>query len=240
MSCIQIAPARTVSTGMFPGLFIAALAAAPASAGGELLAVRVGRAETVANGPIENAVILIEDGRIALVGEDLVVERGIRVLDRPEWTALPGLVNAYSRLGLAGNGGTEATPELTTTREIYPHDPLYDELVETGVTTLVLYPPGTGIPGQAVAVRPGAETRAEMLVDESAYLKIYFRSNSRSKKLIRDGFDKVDAYVEKEKKAREKYEKDKEKAEKAKKKPSKKDEGEKKEKEEEPEEEEEK
>ena len=182
--------------------------------------------------------ILIDGRTISLVGEDLVVERGIRVLDRPQWIAMPGLVNAYSRLGLSGNGGAEATPALTTSREIYPHDPIYDELVETGVTTLVLYPPGTGIPGQAVAVRPGAETRAEMLVDESAYLKIYFRSNSRSKKLIRDGFEKVDAYVEKEKKAREKYEKDQEKAEKAKKKPSKKDEDEKKEEEEKEEEQE--
>jgi imidazolonepropionase-like amidohydrolase len=207
----------------------AALAAAPARAGGELLAIRVGRAETVSGGPVENAVILIEGKTIALVGEDLVVERGIPVLDRPQWTAMPGLVNAYSRLGLSGNGGAEATPALTPVREIYPHDPVYDELAETGVTTLVLYPPGTGIPGQAVVVRPGAETRDEMLVDQSAYLKIYFRSSSRSKKLIRDGFEKVDAYEEKEKKAREKYEKDKEKAEKAKKKPSKKDEVEKKE-----------
>jgi hypothetical protein len=206
--------------------FPVAGSAAPPARGG-LLAIRVGRAETVASGPIEHAVILIDGEKIALVGEDLVVERGIRVIDRPGWVAMPGLVDVYSRLGLSGNGGQESTPAVTTLPEIYPHDPVYDELSETGVTTLALYPPGTGIPGQAVAVRPGAQTREAMVVEEGVYLKIYFRSNSRAKKLIRDGFEEVDAYEEAEKKAREKYDKAKEKAEKAKKKPAKKEEEEK-------------
>ncbi len=194
------------------------LAAAPIAATPDLLAIRVGRAETVSGETLENAVILVEDGKISTVGEDLLIERGIPVLDRPDWVALPGLVNAYSRLGLSGRGGSDATPHVTPLREIYPHASVYDELPETGVTSLAVYPPGTGIPGQAIVLRPSGDTREEMIVDESAYLKVFFRASSRSKKLIRDGFKKVDDYEEKEKKAREKYEKEKEKAEKAKKK----------------------
>ena len=191
-------------------------------AGGELLAIRVGRAETIANGTLEHAVILVENGKITAVGEDLPVERGIPILDRPDWVAMPGLVNAYSRMGLVGNGGSDSTPQVTPKREVYPHDPVYGDLLETGVTTLALYPPGVGIPGQAIVVRPRGESLEEMLVAEGAYLKIYFRSSPRSKKMIRSGFEKVDSYNEKEEKARAKYDKAVEKAEKAKKKKKKK------------------
>jgi hypothetical protein len=53
-----------------------------------------------------------------------------------------------------------------------------------------------------------------MLLGESAYLKVEFRADSRNKKMIRDAFEGVDEYFEKEKKAREKWEKDVEKAKK--------------------------
>lgn len=202
-------------------LAAAPLVPVPGPAVGDLLAVRVGRAETVSDGPLENAVILIENGVISMVGEDLLVERGIPVLDRPDWVALPGLVNCYSRLGLSGRGGADSTPQVTPEKELYVHSRMFEDLAETGVTTLALYPPGTGIPGQSIVVHPtDREPQGidDVLVSRGAYLKIYFRASSRSKKQIRDGFEDVDEYLEKEAKAREKYEKEKEKAEKAKKK----------------------
>lgn len=191
-------------------------------AGGDLLAIRVGRAETIANGTLEHAVILVENGKIAAVGEDLAVERGIPILERPDWVVMPGLVNAYSRMGLESSGGSDSSPHLSAAPEIYPHDLIYADLLEAGVTTLALYPPGVGIPGQALVVRPRGDTLEEMLIAEGAYLKIYFRSSARSKKMIRSGFEDVDSYDEKEEKAREKYDKAVEKAEKAKKKKKKK------------------
>jgi imidazolonepropionase-like amidohydrolase len=192
----------------------AAPQAALAASGSDLLAIRVGKAETIAHGTIEHAVILIDGGKITAIGQDLPIERGIPVLDRPQWTAMPGLVHPYSRLGLEGRGGSGFEPEKVPTGELYPLDPLYKDLLERGVTTLGLYPAGTGIPGQAIALRPQGQERAEMLLDESAYLKIEFRADARSKKMVRDAFAKVDEYVEKEKKAREKWEKDAEKAKK--------------------------
>ena len=66
---------------------------ATATGDGGLLAIRVGKAETIAHGTIEHAVILIEDGKITAIGQDLPIERGIPVLDRPHWTAMPGLVH---------------------------------------------------------------------------------------------------------------------------------------------------
>jgi imidazolonepropionase-like amidohydrolase len=206
---------RTDTPRTMLALLLAGTLVAPAAAG-DLLAIRVRRAETIASGPIEHAVILVENGKIAAIGQDLPIERGIPVLDRPEWTVMPGLVHPYSRMGMDGRGGAGFDPEAVPTGELYPLDPVYGDLLERGVTTLGLYPAGSNVPGQAIVVRPQGGERAEMLLSESAYLKIEFRSDARSKKTLRDGFAKVDEYSEKEKKAREKWEADVEKAKKKK------------------------
>lgn len=188
------------------------LALAPAAtAPSDLLAIRVGRAETVSKGVIEHAVILVEGGKIVTIGEDLPIERGIPILDRPKWTVIPGLVNAYSRLGLDGEGGDDNAADVKASGELWHGSEEYEKVVEYGVTTLGLYPPGNGIPGQAVAVRPRAKSAAEMVLRDPSYLKVVLRANAASKKAIGEGFKKADEYAEKEKKAREKWEKDQEK-----------------------------
>jgi hypothetical protein len=188
------------------------LALAPAAtAPADLLAIRVGRAETVSKGAIEHAVILVEGGKIVTIGEDLPIERGIPILDRPKWVVIPGLVNAYSRLGLDGEGGEDNAADVKASGELYPGAEEYEKVVEYGVTTLGFYPPGNGIPGQAVAARPRAKSAAEMVLRDPAYLKVVLRANAASKKALGEGFKKADEYVEKEKKAREKWEKDQEK-----------------------------
>lgn len=203
---------------------ILALAAPTPPPVGELVALRARRAETIANGTLEHAVILIEGGKITAIGEDLPVDRGIRVIDLPEtWTVLPGLVNAYTRVGLDGDGYNDAHPQAKTSNLLYPRSKEYGEVLDLGVTTLGNYPAGNGIPGQAVAVRPKGESSEDMIVADPAYLKILLRSNASSKKMLSDGFEKVDDYREKESKNREKWEKEQEKKKKRKKTSKKKD-----------------
>ncbi len=184
-----------------------------------LLAIKVGRAETISQGTLEHAVILIEDGKIVTIGEDLPIDRGIPVLDRdPEWTVMPGMVNPYSRAGLDSRGGNDSQPQLKASGEIFPGQEIYGALLELGVTTLGLYPAGNGIPGRAVAVRPFGDTIEDMVLRDDAYLKIRMRANSSTKKMISKGFEKADGWIDKEQKAREKWEKADEKAKKKKKK----------------------
>ena len=183
-----------------------------------LVAIRVTRAESIANGTLEHAVILIEGGKIVTVGEDLPIERGIPVIDLdPTWVVMPGLVNAYSRIGMDGQGGSDSVPQVLASSELYPGSKEYERVLAAGVTTLGLYAPGNGIPGQTVAVRPHGDKREEMILSDSVYLKIVLRANASSKKMLRDGFDKADKHAEKEKKEREKWEKEKEKKDKKKK-----------------------
>jgi len=191
--------------------------AAALPAGGEsaplpsLFAIRVGRAETIAKGTLLHAVILVEDGKIVKIGEDLPVARGIPVIDRPEWVVMPGLVNAYSRISLEGEGGEEFNPDAKASAELYADSDELKEVVKYGVTTLGLYPVGSGICGQAVAIRPLGKTNADLVLADSVYLKIVLRATSGSKKALQDGFKKADDYAEKEKKAKEKWDKEQEK-----------------------------
>ncbi|NOT29055.1 MAG: amidohydrolase family protein [Planctomycetes bacterium] len=194
-------------------LLVTLLAAAPQS--GDLVAIRVRRAETVAQGPIEHALILVEGGKIIEIGEDLPVERGIRVLDRPDWIATPGLVNAHTRAGAERSSGRGFEPQVRPTSEIDPRADYWRELLELGVTTLGFYPDGGGIPGQAIVLQPYGKSVQEMLVAEPAYLKVFLQSSAASKKALREAFLKADEYMEKLAKEREKWEKEQEKKKKS-------------------------
>jgi hypothetical protein len=195
-------------------LLTALLLAAPgasAPGGGDLVAIRVKRAETIAHGPLEHALILVEDGKIVAIGEDLPVERGIPVLERPDWIATPGLVDAHTRGGGERTGSRTFEPQSRPTYELDPRSDLWPELLELGVTTLALYPDGGGIPGQAIVVQPYGASVEEMLVAQPAYLQVFLQANASSKKALREAFKKVDEYQEKVAKEREKWEKEQEK-----------------------------
>lgn len=181
----------------------------------ELVAIRVQRAETGAGAPVEHALILVEGGKITEIGEDLPVERGIRVLEHEDWIATPGLINAHTRIGLERTSSRGFDPAVTPRSEIDPRNDVWKELIELGVTTLGIFPDGQGIPGQAVIVRPHGETLAEMLVKEPAYLKIYLQATASSKKALREAFQKADEYDEKVAKEKEKWDKEQEKKKKS-------------------------
>mgnify|MGYP001994194116 CR=1 FL=1 len=54
-------------------LLVGLLAMQPLAQAGDLFAVQVERAETASHGTIEHAVILIDDGKIVMIGEDLAI-----------------------------------------------------------------------------------------------------------------------------------------------------------------------
>ena len=182
-----------------------------------LFAIRVGRAETASNGTIEHALILVENGKITAIGEDLPVERGIPVYDRPDWVATPGWVVCSSRVGMDSRGGGGFEPQALASDELYARQDVWGEVLDEGVTTLGLRAPGGGITGQAVAIKPHGSTVSEMIVADRVYLDLSMRANASAKKALRDAFDKVDQHDEKVQKAREKWEKEVEKAKKKKK-----------------------
>ncbi len=201
---------QTIPTMIFTSLTLglSALLTEPASGlSSDLLALRVGRAETIANGTIENAVVLIDGDEIVIVGEDLPIERGIPVVDLPDAVVMPGLVNCRSRFGLDSRAGTGSTPDVLTADELYTAPGPYPQLLEAGVTAVALYPPGRGVMGQAAVIQTDGDSIADMLLESNAYLAMTMGADRSAKKLIRDAFEKVDDYLEDVEKEREKWKK---------------------------------
>jgi imidazolonepropionase-like amidohydrolase len=78
-----------------------------------MVAVKAGRALDLQTGRLEPGVILlIQDGRIAARGRDLVVPAGVQVIDASNYTIVPGLIDAHVHLTISGNPGDNAAKTL--------------------------------------------------------------------------------------------------------------------------------
>jgi hypothetical protein len=191
-------------------LLLGPTAAAPAPVAacqGDLFVIKARRVELGDGEVMEHAVILVEDGQIVTMGQDLPIERGLPVIELDEsQVVMPGLVNPYSRFGMSGGGYNDSRPQVMASAELYPSS-RYETFLEHGVTTVAQYPAGQGIPGQAVAIRPQGGTAAAMTVEDGVYLKVVMRNSSSAKRNLTDGFKKADQHLEKVKTEREKFEK---------------------------------
>lgn len=131
--------------------FIAALAlSAPAFA--ETVLIRDGRVVTnTAQGVMQGGDVLIVDGRIAAVGENIAAPRGARVLDAQGRFVTPGAFAAMSELGLSdvsGSGapndaslsGDRAAAAADASRSFNPNAPAIAVTRVDGVTRAAIAP----------------------------------------------------------------------------------------------------
>ena len=148
--------------------------------------IRGATVHTMADGVIENGVIVIRDGRIEAVGASSAVPGGAAVIDGSGLHVYPGLVDAYSRLGLSEIGSVPATsdvndlgnwnPHLDAYSAIYPASDHIPVARANGVTH-ALSAPGSGggfrgggasgIPGRAALVHLDGYTVEEMAIEPS-------------------------------------------------------------------------
>jgi imidazolonepropionase-like amidohydrolase len=155
------------------------------------LAVVGGRVIPVAGAPIEDGVVLVNDGRVEAVGRD------VRVPDGAEWVGaagkvvLPGLVDAHTHLGVheeaegwAGQDTNEmtepVTPQVRALDAINPADLGFADAVAGGVLTVNVNP-GSGNPigGQAAAVRSAGRTVDDMVLRAPSGLKSALGENPK-------------------------------------------------------------
>ncbi len=124
---------------------------------------------------LSNADVLMRDGLIAAVGQNLSAE-GATVIDATGRFVTPGIIDAHSHLGVypspsisATSDGNELTQpntaEVWAEHSVWPQDPGFLRAVAGGITTLHVLP-GSGnlFGGRGVTLRPvlGATTVQEM------------------------------------------------------------------------------
>ena len=177
----------------------------------DIIAIKADRVDTVTSGVIENGIIVIADGKIKAIGNDIEIPETAEVIDVPDKTIFPGLVNPSSRIGLssAARGGPASNPHYRVVDELYPHQDQYKRILGTGFTTIGLLPgekgfvryypgygywpdsgpPSTGITGQGAIIRPTGKNPEDMIVVESGFVMIHFQANDKVKNVIKSALD---------------------------------------------------
>lgn len=131
-----------------------------------LLAIRCGRIHDGLGNTIQDGVLLVQDGRIKAVGAGLPIPFGARVVDVPDGVMTPGFIDAFSHLGLAGDGtgvpGGQSSQLLD--QAIAFDDPMFAPALRAGVTTVLVSGKDSGLlSGRVAAVKTGALDRDSML-----------------------------------------------------------------------------
>jgi imidazolonepropionase-like amidohydrolase len=99
----------------------AAHAQTPAPQQGRPVALTGGTIHTVTHGVIENGTILFEDGRITALGTNVTIPSHAERVDVAGRHIYPGLVDAYSQMGLFEIGGFDVTIDINELGDFNPN-----------------------------------------------------------------------------------------------------------------------
>ena len=73
--------------------------------------IKDGTVLTITKGVLENTDVLIEDGKISKIGQDLKAKSGIQTIDAKGKFVMPGIIDAHSHIGI--DAVNEATSPVT-------------------------------------------------------------------------------------------------------------------------------
>jgi imidazolonepropionase-like amidohydrolase len=113
---------------------------------------------TAAGPRIENGQILLQDGKIAAVGQSVTAPANAVVIDGAGKFVTPGIIDTHSHLGVyaapggqALSDGNEATNPVTAhvwaEHSVWPQDPQFPRNLAGGVTTLQVLPGSANLVG---------------------------------------------------------------------------------------------
>lgn len=140
------------------------------------IAVRGDLVYPVTDAPIENGIVVIEDGKIAAIGpaDSISVPDGMEVIEAAVVT--PGLIDAHSVVGLSGylnqaedqdqlEHSTAIQPELRAIDAYNTREPLIAWLRSFGVTTVHTgHAPGEVISGQTLIAKTTGNTVEDAVI----------------------------------------------------------------------------
>jgi len=144
---------------------------------------------TSAGDPIDGGTVLVEDGKIAAVGEGVDIGDA-EVIDCAGRFVMPGLVDAHTHTGVWGEGGSddydgnelsEAITSYTRALDsIYPEDVGFEDARRGGVTTLgVMHGSANPIGGQVAVVKAAGLVADDMVIREPAGVKMALGENPK-------------------------------------------------------------
>jgi imidazolonepropionase-like amidohydrolase len=176
-ACFLLAPLARASEAPDPSRS----SGAPGTPGGPGLALRAKKALAVpreGEQVIDEAVLLIADGKIAAIGpaRTTPIPAGYEVVDLGERWVMPGLVDLHSHVGGTFDINEAvylANPGLRVTPAVVPHNPMLELAVAAGVTTILFIPgSATNMGGQGVLMKTGHDRYEDSVLRDPGSLKL--------------------------------------------------------------------
>lgn len=128
----------------------------PVPAAGTLVAITNATILTASHGTIQRGTILIRDGKIAEVGENVPIPPGTKVIDATGKYVTPGIIDAHSHsAGEAINEGTQSITSEVRMEDVLRQDgiSLYRQLAGGTTTLNVLHGSANAIGGQNAVIK---------------------------------------------------------------------------------------
>ena len=202
------------TSAMHTALAIAALAAATAPAAADTIAITGATIYQRSDRKLDNATIVIRDGRIAEVGAGVAVPAGATRIDGKDKIVTAGLIEASTQLGLIevdleesgndGRFGTQPTEIHAAYRAVDAFDARSVAIPiarSGGVTSAITGPTGGLVAGQAAWVSLADSTGPQPAIRAPAAMEIALGRNAvaigsrgHTVERLRELFDDVDTY----------------------------------------------
>ena len=156
-----------------------------------MILIKNGYVKTMCSPDIPCGDVLIENGRIRAVGENLTAPEGAQIIDAAGRLVTPGFVEAHCHIGLDGEGcGWEGhdyneivepcTPQLRAIDSINPQDEAFENAVKGGVTCAVTGPGSANvIGGTFTAIKLYGKRVDKMIVKDPVAMKVAFGENPK-------------------------------------------------------------
>ena len=156
-----------------------------------MIALTNGRLYTIEHGVVEQGTVLMDNGKIAAVGTDVIIPADAQVIDVEGRIVTPGFIDAHTHIGIdeeihqpIGDDCNEMTEpntaELRAMDAINYRDLSFQDAVEAGITTVMITPGSANVFGGLVAVmKTAGKTYKEMLLNGEAGLKMAFGENPK-------------------------------------------------------------
>ncbi|AZR71985.1 amidohydrolase [Anoxybacter fermentans] len=150
-----------------------------------------GKVYTMAGAVLDQGTILIKDGKITAVGENIDIPSDAEIIDAKGKIVTPGFIDAHTHLGIGEEGirwegadyneiSNPVTPHLRAIDAINPEDEGFKDAVKGGITTVMTGPGSANvIGGENLVMKTYGRTVDEMVLRNPAGLKGAFGENPK-------------------------------------------------------------
>lgn len=141
--------------GVLCGALLLPISAQAQTETGDLL-IKNATLLTVTNGTLENSDVLVRDGKIERIGQNLNAPRGVETLDATGMFVMPGIIDAHSHIAIDGinEGTTPNSAEVRIEDVIDPFDIGIYRALAGGVTTShLMHGSANAIGGQCETIK---------------------------------------------------------------------------------------